>query len=131
MTVSGDFVRTLSTLFLLPFMLAGCDNSTFCFVSTLNVSPQNATVPPGNSQQFLAFGSTTTVACTITNSNLRSVTWSVSDPVNVTISNTPDATFGNAACTGATAGPVTVTATLPASANGGHPVTGTATLVCD
>lgn len=63
--------------------------------------------------------------------NLLNVTWSVSDATNVSISNVKGMTFGTATCLAPTAGPVTVTATLPASANGGQAVSGTAALTCN
>ena len=80
----------------------------------------------GASQQFLAFGQAT-AGCASVASNLTSTQWSVSDQQNVTISNTPGPTYGSATCLDTTAGPVTVTATVPA----GHAtVSGTATLSC-
>jgi hypothetical protein len=62
-------------------------------------------------------------------SSLMNVSWSVSD-ANVSISNAKDATFGTATCLGPTSGPITVTAMLPASANHGRAVSGTASLKC-
>ncbi|HXE92138.1 MAG TPA: hypothetical protein VNK82_14360 [Terriglobales bacterium] len=125
-------VRTLGLFFLLSFLLAGCDTSTFCFISTLSASPATATIFVGSSQKFIASGSTTTVACTIQSDPdpATAVVWSVSDPVNVSISNTPGATFGTATCLGPTSGAVTVTATLPAEANAGRKLTATSTLTC-
>jgi len=98
------------------------------------VSPQSATVdhqaaPPGNSQQFFAFA-VASPGCVAPHSNLLNVTWSVSDMTNVNISNAKDGTFGTATCIGATSGPVTITATLPAGANNGQSVKGTAALTC-
>lgn len=63
-------------------------------------------------------------------SNLVNVSWSVSDSANVSISNEKGVAFGRATCLGPTAGSVVVTATLPASANNGQAVSGSATLTC-
>ncbi|MBZ5546874.1 MAG: hypothetical protein LAO22_02765 [Acidobacteriia bacterium] len=59
------------------------------------------------------------------------VTWSVSDPVSITISNAQDSTFGTATCITSAPTPVTVTATLPASKNNGRQVVRAATLACN
>ena len=68
-------------------------------------------------------------------SNLTNVTWSVSDTANASIGNTmtgnPQAdNFGLATCLHSSATPITVTATLPSSANSGHTAMGNATLSC-
>ncbi len=111
---------------------SGINAPADCSLTGVNVTPANATadhaaVPPGNSQQFLAFA-VLPAGCFSTQGNLTNVTWSVSDPVNITISNTAGATYGQAICTGATSAPATVTATAPAG--NGKTVTGTATLTC-
>ncbi|HET7873702.1 MAG TPA: hypothetical protein VFL42_14395 [Terriglobales bacterium] len=60
------------------------------------------------------------------------VTWSVSDQVNASISNTNDQTYGTATCIGATTGPVKVTATTTdGRLTGGGAASGTATLTCN
>ena len=100
----------------------------------VRVSPQNATIDhtassPGNSQRFFSFA-TASPGCVAPMSNLMNVSWSVSDTKNVSISNAKDTTFGTATCLGPTPGPVTVTATLPASANHGRAVSGAGSLRC-
>ena len=101
-------------------------------IPAVRVSPQNATLDhnasPGNSQRFFSFA-TASPGCVAPMSSLMNVSWSVSD-ANVSISNAKDATFGTATCLGPTSGPITVTAMLPASANHGRAVSGTASLKC-
>ncbi|HEX7285302.1 MAG TPA: hypothetical protein VF532_03930, partial [Candidatus Angelobacter sp.] len=63
----------------------------------MNVSPGTATVNhaaavPGNSQQFSAFQTSAPNGCAFALSNLQTVTWTVSDTVNASISNTHDVT---------------------------------------
>src|SRR5580765_6556450 len=116
--------RLISSLCLVV-PLVGCGTTAHeCMFGSLSVSPTTATadhgVPsPENSQRFLAWGGNLTPGCAATGSNLMEVTWSVSDPVSVTISNAQDSTFGTATCINSTPTPITVTATLPASANHG------------
>ncbi|HET9839410.1 MAG TPA: hypothetical protein VFR84_14360 [Candidatus Angelobacter sp.] len=116
--------------------LAGCGgkSSTVCKINSITVSPATATVnhaaaPPGNTQQFAAFIASEPSGCAFILSNLPNATWSVSDPINVSIANPPDPAFGTATCKAATAGPVTVTATVPAG--DGANVTNTASLTCN
>jgi hypothetical protein len=119
----------------------GCGGVS-CTLVGINVSPASATLnhadSANNSQEFAAFGSLSghcvspaTAAQSTLQSARRDVVWSVSDPVNVSISNTNDETFGRATCLSATSGSVTVTATLPASAGEGKTLAGTATLSCE
>ena len=126
----------LFAIALISAVLAGCENSHVCASGALNVSPQNAVADhsaptPANSQLFLAFGAGLPVGCVATQSNLINVVWSVSDPIDVSISNMQGNTFGTASCINSTAVPVTITATLPASANHNKSVSGTATLTCN
>lgn len=112
--------------------LAGCG---VCRTVSVNVSPQPAAAdhnadPPGNSVAFVAFEGSSG-GCANTASNSRNVVWSVSDTANVTISNTDDSSYGVATCVGATSGPVTVTATLPANKNHGKTVSGSGQLTCN
>jgi hypothetical protein len=113
-----------------------------CTLVGVNVSPPSAALDHAdsnnNSQQFFAFSSVSgncgTIAAsaqTTTQSSRRDVVWSVSDPVNVTVSNAQDDTFGKATCLNPTSGSVTVTATLPASAGEGKTLVGRATLSCE
>jgi hypothetical protein len=115
----------------------GADVSGGCFITTINVSPQTATVnqnaaPPGNSQVFLAFQTGAPSGCAFTLANLQNAVWTVSDPVNATISNSHDqmnADYGRATCINAAPAPITVTATVPSG--NGNEVTASATLTCN
>ena len=128
-------VVVVGLLLAVPFTV-GCGFDA-CFIISVNVSPQIVTldhmaVPPGNSQIFLAFQSGASRGCRFTAVALQDAVWSVSDPVNVSISNSHDqnnANFGRATCLNATLSPVTVTATVP-SGNGNSTVSTTATLMC-
>jgi len=127
---------SLSMLILLFVALAGCGgkSTTTCKINAINLSPAAATIdhtapPPGNTQHFAAFIASEPAGCAFMLSNLPNATWSVSDPVNVSISNPPDPTFGTATCKAATAGAITVTATVPAG--DGTNVTNTASLTCN
>ena len=125
----------LSRLAALLLTLAGCGGNHVCKISTINVSPNSATInhaaaPPGNTQQFDAFQTSAPSGCAFAQSNLTTVTWTVSDPVNVSIGATSqDPNFGKATCKNATAGPVTVTGTVPAG--DGTNVVNTASLTCN
>ncbi len=120
---------------LFSMILTGCGGSPkpICAMTAFNVSPNTATishaaVPPGNTQHFAAFETAATTGCAFPLSNLTTVTWTVSDPVNVSISNAT-ADNGAATCHAATAGAVTVTGTAPAG-NGAN-ITNTASLTCN
>lgn len=114
---------------------ASCgDINGSCVLTGLSIGPPNATADhvlaaPGNQVRFLA-GPVTKGQCAIAACiNCWGQTWTVSDAVNVSISN--DASDnGTATCLGATNGAVTVTATAPASNKSTRTVTGTATLTC-
>ena len=117
-------------------VLLGCGgkSATRCKINSINVSPAAATVnhtaaPPANTQHFDAFIASEPSGCVFILSNLPNATWSVSDPVNVSIANPPDPAFGTATCKAATAGAVTVTATVPAG--DGTNVSNTASLTCN
>jgi hypothetical protein len=125
-------------LCLLYFATVGCGGPSpitlACKITAINVSPASVTLshtapPPGNTQHFDAFASAVTPGCVVSQSNLTTGTWSVSDNINVSISNVQGATFGTATCNSATSGPVTVTATVPAG--DGTSVTNTASLTCN
>jgi hypothetical protein len=112
----------------------GSPKSPGCFITGMNVSPATATVnhvaaAPGNSQQFAAFETSAPDGCAFALSSLQTVTWTVSDTVNASISNTHDATYGVATCIHAAVAPITVTATTPPS----NPVqvTAAAPLTCN
>ena len=117
-------------------VLLGCGgkSATVCKINSINVSPATATVnhtaaPPGNTQHFDAFIASEPSGCSFILSNLTTATWSVSDTTNVSISNVHDATYGTATCKAATAGAITVTATVPAG--DGTNVVNTAALTCN
>jgi hypothetical protein len=104
-----------------------------CALATaLTVSPSVATgdhtaASPGNQTQFLGFDQVVP-GCPPPPSFRTDLTWTVSDPVNVTIGNTPGPNNGMATCINATAGAVTVTASgLNIQ---GATITGTAAPTC-
>ncbi len=91
-----------------------------CNPVALAISPATTSVshtPPGNQVQFTATEQTPP-GCRGVPLPVIGATWSVSDPVNVTITNS-----GLATCVAATNGEVTVTATSGS-------LTGTARLTC-
>ncbi|MBZ5494719.1 MAG: hypothetical protein LAO76_27675 [Acidobacteriia bacterium] len=123
---------------LLSLVAMGCGGKSpitlACKITAINVFPATAAIshtapPPGNAQHFDAFASAVTPGCVVSQSNLTTGTWAVSDNTNVSISNVQGATFGTATCNGATSGPVTVTATVPAG--DGSSVSNTASLTCN
>jgi hypothetical protein len=133
-------MKVTSLLLLLAvFFSIGCADGALnanprCFITGMNVSPATATIdhtaaPPANSQQFAAFQTSAPSGCAFALSNLQTVTWTLSDPVNASISNTHDATYGRATCINAAPAPITVTGTVPAG-NGSN-VTATAALTCN
>lgn len=134
MLISFQAVLLRSLVFYFVWAGGGAPGRDQCSpIPGVRVSPQIATVdhqaaPPGNSKKFSAFA-LASPGCVAPMSTLVNVTWSVSDPTNVKISNARDATFGTATCLGPTSH-ATVTATLPASENDGQPLTATAALMC-
>ncbi len=123
-------------VFLAGVGCGGTMQSQSCNATALSISPPAATAnhaatAPANQQQFSAAPVLPT-GCTPPPLPLDFATWSVSDPVNVSISNANDSTRGTATCIGATAGPVTVTAMAnDTRLAGGATVSGTATLTCN
>ena len=107
-----------------------------CFITGMNVFPTATTLnhnaaAPANSQHFDAFETSAPAGCNVTLASLQNVTWTVSDPVNVSISNSHDqlnVNYGTATCVNAAASPITVTATAPSN---GSNVSATATLTCN
>src|SRR5690242_8043352 len=110
-------VSIVLSLIAMALSLLGC--STDCRFTKMSVSPPSATITVGNSQQFVAFGSVPN-GCAATAANLTNVAWTTSDTINVSVTNTGGT--ASMKCLGTTQGPVTVTATLPASGNKGHSV---------
>lgn len=132
----SDRAGLLAAAVALCFALAGCggNNAGRCNIQSINVTPGTATVdhtaaPPGNTMQFAAFAASVPSGCAVAQSNLTTVTWSVSDPANVSIGATSGPSFGAATCKAATTGAVTVTATL--NQTGSAPVQSTASLTCN
>ena len=111
----------------------GCGQQS-CRLSGLSVGPPNATADhaapaPGNQVQFFATA-TVPKGCTHTACvNCSGQTWTVSDSVDVSISNNVNDN-GTAVCKGTTNGAATVTATAPAGTGSTKTVSGTATLIC-
>ena len=120
------------------FWLSGCGGTSMtsgCKITAIDVTPATASADhaapaPGNTQHFDALiASVTPKTCTFITGNLFDVVWSVSDSVNVSISNAQDPTRGTATCKGATVGAITVTATR--SESDGTKVSDTASLTCN
>lgn len=127
---------------LMMLLVIGCggstNSSTGCSLSAITVSPQSATVDhlaatPANSQVFLAFAQASQPSgCVFTTGAIQNAAWTVSDPVNASISNSHDqlnANYGRATCINATPAPITVTAVAPSG--NGSTINGTATLTCN
>ena len=113
----------------------GCGGGTQnCVMTALSVSPSSANADhamaaPGNQVQFFA-GPVTKGQCVAGGCvNCWGQTWTVSDPVNVSISNNATDN-GTATCLGSTNGAATITATVPAAGKSSQTVTGTAMLTC-
>lgn len=135
--LSGHAAVLSASSILLCLAPTGCGGKSAtpeCKILSINVSPGAATVdhaaaPPGNGQQFSAFIASEPSGCAFALSNLTTVVWSVSDPVNVSISNVQGLTYGVATCKAATTGPVIVTGTL--SQTNFPNVSSTASLTCN
>jgi len=128
------FLLAISTLACFAISGFGGQTSSSCQILAINVSPATATVDhtassPGNTQHFDAFIAKIPPGCEFITGKILDAVWSVSDPVNVIISNAQDATRGTATCKAVTAGAVTVTATKLQS--GVPNVTNTASLTCN
>jgi len=140
---------------LLPFLLctlglAGCAvqpaaNAGKCtIIQVLNVAPKSkpaagqpdhSLAPPGNQEQFTAVvnfaAANDESGCAIPALGyLAEPTWTVSDPLDVSISSAQDATNGLATCTGATAGAATLTATTQTTSQPPSTLTATTTITC-
>ncbi len=126
----------LTSLVVTTFLASlGCGgNQQNCDLTALSVLPSSATADhavssPGNQVQFFA-GPITKGQCVAAGCvNCSGQTWTVSDTVNVSISNSANDN-GTATCLGATNGAVTITATAPVSTKNTKTVSGTATLTC-
>ncbi len=126
------------TLFLLLIATASavaCGNSD-CHLTAINVSPSSATADhsaaaPGNQAQFAANGEFSANCVQLACVNcLQGVTWSVSDPANVSLTPVTGQSVVVATCIANTSGSVTVTATAPVAAGSNDTVVGTASLTC-
>lgn len=132
-------MRVAAALFILAAALgcSGLGSSSQCPISGINVSPQAVTIdhtaaPPANSQMFLAFQTSSSPGCSFTAAQLQNAFWTVSDPVNASISNSHDQNninYGRATCINAASSPITVSASVP-SGNGSIAVGANATLTC-
>jgi len=126
----------VASLVVTAFLVSvGCgDSQQNCDLTALSISPSASTADhgvssPGNQVQFFA-GPVTKGQCVAGGCvNCSGQTWTVSDTVNVSISNDANDN-GTATCLGATNGAVTITATAPVSSNSTKTVSGTATLTC-
>ena len=79
-----------------------------------NSAPDHTAAPPGNQELFQAgIGSDFGPGCVTPQVEaLTRAQWTVSDPINTSISSANDSTNGLATCLGATTGNATVSATL-------------------
>lgn len=126
-------------------ILAGCGGSSNvdCTekLTSISIDPASATLdhlatPPANSKQFQAFNSTPDrerPGCVYPAvvSPLSNVTWTVSDPVNVTLATTNSGGlihYVTATCVGRTDGPAILTGTVDGTE--GAKVSNTASLTC-
>jgi len=127
---------TVAILFVAGVLIcASCgSNQPNCDLTALSVTPSSTTADhavsaPGNQVQFVASpvtkGQCAAGACV----NCWGQTWTVSDPVSVSISN-ESLDNGAATCLGKTNGAVTVTATAPKASRSTQTVSGTAKLTC-
>jgi hypothetical protein len=120
---------------LLCVLLTSCGGGDLgCAMTGIVVSPGSATADhnataPGNGKQFFAL-SVVPHGCAVTAVVLQP-NWSVSDGVDVSISNVHDGSDGTATCVNATPGQVTVTATLPKSATQSKTFVASAKLKCN
>jgi hypothetical protein len=124
---------TLVPLVTAVLIAAGCGQQN-CSPTGLSVAPPNATADhaaatPNNQVQFFAGAIVPKGCVSALCVNCFGQTWTVSDPVNVSISNN-GIDNGTAVCKGATNGAVTVMATIPAGYGITRNFTGTATLIC-
>ena len=128
-------MRLASLAFTAALICAGCGNTQeSCDLTALSVNPGSATADhavsaPGNQVQFFAGTVTKNQCASIACVNCWGQTWTVSDSVNVSISN-ENLDNGTATCLGKTNGAVTVTATAPTPHGSMPTVTGTAKLTC-
>ncbi|HEY6968831.1 MAG TPA: hypothetical protein VJA94_06495 [Candidatus Angelobacter sp.] len=115
---------------------AGCGGTAppDCSVAVgLKVAPQTATAdhsaaPPGNQISFVALDMPPASCPPTPGAPRLDLTWSVSDPGNVTIGNTQGVDYGVATCKNASANPATVTAAGTNKLK--MPINGTASLTC-
>ncbi len=111
-----------------------CGSGNHCQLIALSVSPSSATadhsaVAPGNQVRFFAQGQVPASCAVVQCVNCYGQKWSVSDPVNVSISNNASDN-GTATCLAATNGAATVMAVAPAGQGTTQTVSGTASLTC-
>lgn len=126
-------IYRILSLLLAVLIATGCGHQD-CRSIALSVSPQDATADhtaaaPGNEVQFFANAVVPNGCATAACVNCSGQTWTVSDPVNVSISNKAN-NNGTATCMGTTNGAVTITATVSGTAGSKQTLTKTATLTC-
>jgi hypothetical protein len=126
-------IYRILSLVLAVLIATGCGHQD-CRSIALSVSPQGATADhtaaaPGNKVQFFASAVVPNGCATAACVNCSNQTWTISDPVNVSISNNANDN-GTATCLGTTSGAVTVTATVSETAGSKQTLTKTALLTC-
>lgn len=126
--MSKQLVLLAGTLMFLPLFLS-CGDKKNCSLR-ITVDPASTTVdhtaaPPGNSAQFTALGSFPS-GCPLPPIPALKITWSVSDPADVTLTtNTPGGSQVTATCVNASGSSVTVTGSVSSD------IKGTAKLKCN
>jgi hypothetical protein len=124
---------TLVPLITAVLIATGCGQQN-CTVTAFSVTPPNATADhaaaaPDNQVQFFAAAIVPKGCMSAVCVNCFGQNWTVSDPVNVSISNNANDN-GTAVCKGATNGAATITATITGAYGSMHNITGTTTLIC-
>jgi len=130
--MSKQFGLLVGLLIFLPFFLS-CGDSQYCSLRMLvdpgNASADHNAASPGNAAQFTA-SPTFPSGCPIPPIPALTITWSVSDPSNVTLTSTPGSNQVTATCVNATSSTVTATGGVAADPSGST-IKGTAKLKCN
>jgi hypothetical protein len=106
-----------------------CSIAVALFVAPTAATADHLAAAPGNKISFVG-GNVLPDGCPPQPAPLRTdLKWSVSDPANVSIGNTPNVDYGVVMCINATPSPATVTAT--GTNRLGATITGTSTLTCN
>jgi hypothetical protein len=106
-----------------------CSDNQTIVVAPLIGSADHSASAPDNQQKFAIFnGPGNKPGCAAAQHIVQVYgTWTSADPLNVSVSSATDPTNGTATCTGATAGPVTLTAKYGTTA---APMTSTVQMTC-